>query len=63
MYVVTSTVRNVDHLTIEEAKEICLKARGEGKRSEIMSEEEARRKGFLDPMQDLTKIHDWHFVK
>jgi hypothetical protein len=59
MYLVTSTVTSIVHLTIEEAKEAALLMRGQGKRSEILSYDEAKRRGLLDPMQDLTKINAW----
>ena len=55
-YVVISTVTLVNHLTLEERKEMCMKARGEGKRAEILSAEDARYAGVLEPMQDLTKL-------
>lgn len=63
MYVLISTLTDASQMTLTEAKNLCLRARGEGKRSEILSEEEAKRRGILDPMQDLTKITDWTFIR
>jgi hypothetical protein len=57
-YLFIATVTKISHLTNSEAKNLALKARGEGKRAEIFTYEEAKAKGLFDPMQDLTKMED-----
>lgn len=57
MYLVTTTIQKIDHLSLDEAKQLALRGRGEGKRTEIVfSEERARELGLNEPMQDLTKL-------
>lgn len=56
MYLVISTITKIDHLSLIDAKKVALEARGEGKRSEILTTEQAIEKGLLSPMQDLTKL-------
>jgi hypothetical protein len=55
-YLITSSVKKIDHLTKAEAIEACCAERGKGLRSEILSYEQAKKLGFLSPMQDLTTL-------
>jgi hypothetical protein len=61
-YLVTTTLRQVDHLSFDEAKKLALQGRGEGKRTELVTEDQATRRGLLDNMQDLTQINNWRDV-
>lgn len=65
MYVLIYTLTKADHMTIDEAKDMALKARGDGKGSRLVSDDEARCL-FSDRwplMQDLTQISSWADVK
>lgn len=58
-YLVTTTVRQVNHLSFNEARKLALQGRGEGKRTELVTGDQARDRGLLEPMQDLTQVKSW----
>lgn len=65
MYLVTTTVVCVDDLTLEEAIEAAREGREQGKATELISREEAKKRGYFPvvQMQDLTLINSWGDIK
>jgi hypothetical protein len=61
-YLLIATLTKVDHNPPDEILRRALVARAEGKRSEIISDEEAKRRGLLAQMPDLTKWAESHGV-
>lgn len=56
MYLITTRITKIDHLSLEEAKREALRIRGKGLRSEIVSDKGAEKYGLHQPMQDLTEL-------